>query len=137
MRVLLSIKPAHVENIMSGAKTFEFRRKMFSRREIKTVLIYCTRPVGRLVGEFDIADILEDHPERLWLRTSSGSGISKEYYDGYFCGRTQAYALKIGAVRRFAEHINPSHVMENFSPPQSFMYVGKQRAPALEQTELF
>lgn len=137
MRVLLSIKPAHVQSILSGAKTFEFRRKMFARREIKTVLIYCTRPVGRLVGEFDIADILEDHPEQLWLRTRSGSGISKEYYDGYFCGRTQAYALKIGAVRPFAEHINPSLVMENFCPPQSFMYVGNQRAPLIEQIELF
>jgi predicted transcriptional regulator len=137
MRVLLSIKPIHVANILSGAKTFEFRRKMFSRRDIKTVLIYCTRPVGRLVGEFDIVDILEDHPERLWLKTRSGSGISKEYYDGYFCGRTQAYALKIGAVRPFAEHINPCHVMENFSPPQSFMYVGKQRAPLFESAELF
>lgn len=137
MRVLLSIRPEHVENILSGAKTFEFRRKVFSRRDIKTVLIYCTRPVGRLVGEFDIADILADHPDKLWLKTRSGSGISKEYYDGYFCGRTQAYALKIGAVRPFAEHINPSQVIENFTPPQSFMYVGHQRAPLFEQAELF
>jgi predicted transcriptional regulator len=137
MRVLLSIKPIHVANIMSGTKTFEFRRKMFSRREIKTVLIYCTRPVGRLVGEFDIEDILEDHPERLWVKTRAGSGISKEYYDGYFCGRTQAFALKIGAVRPFAEHLDPAHVVENFSPPQSFMYVGKQRAPLFEYAELF
>ncbi|MGY4282029.1 putative transcriptional regulator [Bradyrhizobium sp. LM2.7] len=52
MRVLLSIKPVHVANILSGAKTFEFRRKIFSRRDIKTVLIYCNppgRPTGRRV----------------------------------------------------------------------------------------
>ena len=137
MRVLLSIRPVHVENILSGVKTFEFRRRLFARRDIKTVLIYCTMPVGRLVGEFDIADILEDHPDRLWMKTRTGSGISKEYFDGYFCGRTQAYALKIGEVRPFAKHINPSHVMENFSPPQSFMYVGNQRAPSFEQARLF
>jgi predicted transcriptional regulator len=136
MRVLLSIKPMHVGNILSGVKTFEFRRKLFARRDIKTVLIYCTMPVGRLVGEFDIAEILQDRPDRLWLKTRTGSGISKEYFDGYFCGRTQAYALKIGEVRPFAEHIDPSDVMENFSPPQSFMYVGKQRVPAFEQPRL-
>jgi predicted transcriptional regulator len=137
MRVLLSIKPVHVGNILSGVKTFEFRRKLFARRDVKTVLIYCTMPVGRLVGEFDIAEILQDHPDRLWLKTRSGSGISKEYFDGYFCGRTQAYALKIGEVRPFAKHIDPSDVMENFSPPQSFMYVGTQRSPAFEQPRLF
>lgn len=125
MRVLLSIKPVHVENILSGVKTFEFRRKLFTRRDVRTVLIYCTRPVGRLVGEFDIAEILKDHPDRLWLRTRSGSGISKEYFDGYFSGRTEAYALKIGEVRRFASHVDPSDIVENFSPPQSFMYVEK------------
>ena len=62
MRVLLSIRPEHVENIRSGIKTFEFRRRIFARRDVRTVLIYCTRPVGRLVGEFDIAEILEDEP---------------------------------------------------------------------------
>src|SRR5689334_12915249 len=130
MRVLLSIKPVHVENILSGVKTFEFRRKLFTRRDVKTVLIYCTRPVGRLVGEFDIAEILKDHPDRLWLRTRSGSGISKEYFDGYFCGRTEAYALKIGEVRPFASYVDPADLVENFSPPQSFMYVEKQRTSA-------
>ncbi|WP_445219293.1 hypothetical protein ACKWRH_03230 [Bradyrhizobium sp. Pa8] len=136
MRVLLSIKPVHVENILSGVKTFEFRRKLFTRRDVKTVLIYCTRPVGRLVGEFDIAEILKDHPDRLWLRTRGGSGISKEYFDGYFCGRTEAYALKIGEVRPFASHVDPSDLLENFSPPQSFMYVEKQRTSAFEQPRL-
>lgn len=135
MRVLLSIKPVHVENILSGVKTFEFRRKLFTRRDVKTVLIYCTRPVGRLVGEFDIAEILKDHPDRLWLRTRSGSGISKEYFDVYFNGRTEAYALKIGAVRPFESHVDPSDLVENFSPPQSFMYVEK-RTSAFEQPRL-
>ena len=99
MLVLLSIKPIHVANIMSGTKIFEFRRRVFARRDIRTVLIYCTMPVGRLVGEFDIVDTLQDEPERLWLRTQQGSGISKEYFDEYFGGRERAFALQIGKVR--------------------------------------
>ena len=63
MRVLLSIRPVHVESILSGAKRFEFRRRMFARRDVRSVLIYCTMPVGRLVAEFEIAGILEDTPE--------------------------------------------------------------------------
>jgi predicted transcriptional regulator len=123
MRVLLSIKPVHVENIRNGIKTFEFRRRMFARRDICTVLIYCTRPVGRLVGEFDIADILEDEPEALWASTAEGSGISKHFFDAYFEGRSRAFALQIGSLRLYDEPICPSEMFDNFTPPQSYMYV--------------
>lgn len=123
MRVLLSIKPIHVDNILSGTKIFEFRRRIFARRDISTVLIYCTKPVGRFVGEFDIADIIEDEPERLWVSTERGSGITKSYFDSYFAGRKKAYALKIGELRIFDEPIVPADVIDEFTPPQSYMYV--------------
>jgi predicted transcriptional regulator len=123
MRVLLSIKPVHVEKILSGAKKFEFRRRVFARRDVRTVLIYCTMPVGRLIGEFDIDDILEEEPEALWKRTSAESGISKSYYDSYFEGRSRAFALQIGALRVFKVPLPPSDFFDNFTPPQSYMYV--------------
>jgi predicted transcriptional regulator len=121
---------------MSGKKTFEFRRRLFSRRDVKTVLIYCTKPVGRLVGEFDISEILQDRPDRLWVRTESGSGISKEYFDCYFSGRSEAFALRIGEVRPFAKEIDPSDLLQNFYPPQSFMYVSGRRNALEEQLSL-
>jgi predicted transcriptional regulator len=123
MLVLLSIKPVYAEKILAGEKVFEFRRRIFARREIKTALIYCTKPVGCFVGEFEIEDILHDKPNRLWKRTRGGSGISKKYFDSYFAGREEAFALQIGKVRAFAEMIVPSAIIENFTPPQSFMYV--------------
>jgi predicted transcriptional regulator len=123
MHVLLSIKPEHVESIRSGVKTFEFRRRLFARRDISTVLIYCTRPVGRLIGEFDIADILQDEPEALWAYTAEGSGISKSFFDKYFEGRTRAFALQIGSLRIFDEPVNPRDWFHNFTAPQSYMYV--------------
>ncbi|NIX77369.1 hypothetical protein [Microvirga terricola] len=139
MRVLLSIRPVHVENILQGIKTFEFRRKIFARKDVQTVLIYCTMPIGKLVGEFDIEDILEDAPDTLWQMTECGSGISKEYFDEYFKGRDRAFALKIGEVRPYKEHVAPSELMANFTPPQSYMYVGDSRHERLSgrQLELF
>jgi predicted transcriptional regulator len=125
MLVLLSIRPMHVANILAGTKTFEFRRRLFARREIRTVLIYCTKPVGCFVGEFEIEDILCDRPNRLWQKTKHGSGVSKEYFDSYFYGRSQAFALQIGKVRAFVQHVNPSDVLDDFTPPQSFMYVSR------------
>ena len=123
MRVLLSIKPVHVENIRRGVKTFEFRRRLFAREGIQTVLIYCTKPVGRLVGEFDIARIHEDAPEALWATAADGSGITKELFDAYFEGRDRAFALEIGSLRFYDEPIEPSSWFVDFTPPQSYMYV--------------
>ncbi|MCK1298143.1 hypothetical protein IVB33_05435 [Bradyrhizobium sp. 24] len=126
MLVLLSIRPVHVANILAGTKTFEFRRKIFARKDIKRALIYCTKPVGRFVGEFEIADILCDRPDKLWRKTRSGSGISKQFFDNYFEGRDQGYALRIGRVEAFSKQLIPNEVMDGFCPPQSFMYVSSQ-----------
>jgi predicted transcriptional regulator len=123
MLVLLSIRPSHVENILRGRKTFEFRRRVFARREITRALIYCTKPVGRFVAEFEIEGILRDTPERLWRKTRSGSGISKQFFDDYFAGRDEAFALQIGRVRQFSEHVHPLDIIDDFTPPQSFMYL--------------
>lgn len=126
MRVLLSINPVHVENIRLGVKIFEFRRRIFARRDIRTVVMYCTKPVGRLVGEFDIAKIHEDSPEALWISTAPGSGISKDFFDAYFEGRSKAFALEIGETRFYENPIEPTEWFGDFTPPQSYMYVPSQ-----------
>lgn len=136
MRVLLSIKPEHVQNILAGEKTFEFRRKVFGRKDVRTVIIYCTMPVGRLVGEFDISEIIESDPENLWSHTQYGSGITKTFFDSYFEGRERAFAIKIGEVRAYERPIEPSSIFENFTAPQSFMYVDRNPGAKLADGQL-
>ena len=80
-------------------------------------------PVGQLVAEFEIAEILEEEPERLWERTHAASGISKDYFDAYFEGRDKAFALGIGALTIFETPIEPEALIDNFTPPQSYRYV--------------
>ena len=60
MKVLLSIKPQYVESILSGKKSYEFRRMIFAA-QIDTVVIYATKPIGRVVGEFGIELHHVDH----------------------------------------------------------------------------
>jgi predicted transcriptional regulator len=138
MKVLLSINPEHVENIFRGVKTFEFRRKVFARKDVKTVIVYCTMPVGKIVGEFDIESILVDQPREIWKKTHGGSGISEDFFFQYFSGREVAYALKIGDVREYDEHVDPNDILDNFSPPQSYMYMREERRKdrARDQLEL-
>lgn len=123
MKVLLSIRPEYVERIFAGTKRYEFRRRPYGNRDVKTVVVYATKPVGKIVGEFDVDSILGEAPADLWARTSALSGISRDFFDAYFKGRQIAYALKIGEVRPYAEPISPEAVLKKFTPPQSYMYV--------------
>lgn len=123
MKVLLSIKPQYAEKIFDRTKRFEFRKSIYRSRDIKTVVVYVTRPVGQIVGEFDVDEILCETPDELWAMTSDYSGISKVFFDEYFFGRKRSFALAVGDVRRFESPLNPSDLIDNFTPPQSYMYV--------------
>lgn len=123
MRVLLSINPEHAFNIIDGSKRFEFRRRLFARRDVKTVIIYCTMPIGKIIGEFDIEEFLEEDIDILWNITSGDAGISYSHYYRYFSGKKKASAMRIGAVRHYNEYVDPREIMPKFTPPQSYMYV--------------
>ncbi|HEV7337589.1 MAG TPA: hypothetical protein VGO06_16585 [Bosea sp. (in: a-proteobacteria)] len=123
MKILLSIKPEFAEKIFDGTKSFEFRKAIFKNQSVKTVVVYATRPVGKIVGEFDIDCIFEDSPNNLWIRTKNYAGITKDFFDSYFSGRNKGYAISIAETREYEDPIDPGKLIENFSPPQSYMYL--------------
>lgn len=127
MRVLLSINPVHVESIILGRKRFEFRRRIFARDDVCSAMIYSTKPVGKIVGEFEIVSVLQGTPDALWAKTKIWSGITRAYFDGYFEGRSNAYALEIGKVRVYDRPLMPADLIEGFTPPQSFIYLSDSR----------
>lgn len=123
MKVLLSIKPQFVEEIFNGNKRFEYRKSIFKREGIKSVVIYSTMPVGKIVGEFDIEDILVDEPKSLWKKTKNYSGITEDFYDNYFMDRDKGYAIQIKSLKKYDMPICPHEIYDNFTAPQSFKYV--------------
>jgi predicted transcriptional regulator len=123
MKVMLSIRPEYVDKIFDGSKRFEFRKSLYRYQAIRTVVVYATRPVGMIIGEFDISEVLCDEPDALWDMTAEYSGITREFFDSYFLGRKRSYAIAVGQVRRYEKPIKPSDLIDNFTPPQSFMYV--------------
>jgi predicted transcriptional regulator len=123
MKVMLSIKPVFVEAIFNGNKKFEYRKRIFKRPNIKFVVIYSTMPVGKIVGEFEIENILEDNPKVLWAKTKKYSGVSEDFYDNYFTGRDKGFAIKIKSLNKYDEPRCPHEMYENFTAPQSFKYI--------------
>ena len=116
MKVLLSIKPEFVQEIFTGKKKYEYRKAIFTR-SVDKVVVYSTKPVGMIVGEFTVENILNDTPSTLW--------------DQYFEGRTHGYALKISSPRLYEEPINPFELFKAFAAPQSFKYIDPNESALL------
>lgn len=122
MKVLLSIKPEFADRIFDGSKKFEFRKTIFKNPNIKTVIVYASSPVQRVIGEFEIEFVLSDSPEELWKKTQRYSGITEEFFFDYFSKRDIGFAIKVKKTRLFKKSkcLRSSY---NRTPPQSFCYV--------------
>ena len=120
-KILISINPEHVQNIIAGIKKYEYR-KIAAKQDISSIIIYETTPIKRIVAEAEIIDVLELPPEELWNQTKNESGISKAFFDKYFDNRMVAYAYKLGKIRVYD---TPNTLMDYGvkAAPQSFVYV--------------
>ena len=120
--VLLSIKPEFAYKIFDGTKKYEFRKQIFKDSSIKKVIVYSSSPEQKVIGEFTIDDILNDTPSDLWLQTRVYSGITQAFYEEYFRGRKNAYAIKVASTKLYEQKKDLSDFDIMF-PPQSFAYV--------------
>ena len=123
MRILLSIKPEFADKIFSGEKRFEFRKAIFRNRAVKVVVVYATLPVGKVIGEFEIEEVLEAHPRTIWAKTRRDSGITRRFFDEYFDGRERAYAIKVTKAVRYKDPLELIEVVSSACAPQSFRYL--------------
>ena len=119
-KIIVSINPRHVNNIINGSKRYEYRTRIASKDADK-LLIYETAPTKKVVAEVDVIEVLSLDPNILWEQTKDYSGISKEFFDEYFKNRSVAYAYKLGKVKVYDE---PKSLIEFGlrTAPQSFAY---------------
>ena len=119
-KIIVSINPRHVNNIINGSKRYEYRTRIASKDADK-LLIYETAPIKMVVAEADVIEVLSLDPNTLWEQTKDYSGISKEFFDEYFKNRSVAYAYKLGKVKVYDE---PKSLIEFglMTAPQSFAY---------------
>lgn len=134
MKTLLSIKPEFAEKIFSGEKGFEFRKADTSSRDVSSIVLYVTAPVGKIVGEFKVVSILEDTPASLWEQTRNQAGISKQFFFTYFKGRKKAFAIGIGNPRKYEEAIDPIGMVKS-SYLRSLFAICRKIRPSLHPGE--
>ncbi|NNG67755.1 ASCH domain-containing protein [Caldanaerobacter subterraneus] len=121
-QILLSIRPEYVESIFKGTKRFEYRKIKFARKEVNKILIYCTAPVMKVVGEAEILEIIEDTPPAVWEKTKDYAGIDKKVFDEYYKNKEKAVAYRLGNVKKYLKPIKLTDLGIRFVP-QSFVYI--------------
>ena len=123
MKVLLAIKEEFASKIFDGTKRYEFRKSIFKDERVRTVVVYVSSPVQKVIGEFEIETVYRGEPEEIWERTKKHSGISKEFFDLYFAERDNAYAIKIKKTKKYRR---PKALMDDYNmtfAPQSYVYL--------------
>lgn len=122
MNVLLSIKPEFALKIFDGSKRYEYRRNIFKRGEVTKVIVYASAPIQKVIGEFEIGDVLHSEPEDLWAKTKEYAGISQDRFLEYFSNIAKGYAIVVRTPTMYSVPLPLNHFMVS-SPPQSFVYL--------------
>ena len=116
-KVLLSIKPKYVKQILDGNKKWEFRKQIWNS-EIDKILIYSSYPEKKFVAVFSPGKILFEEPHEIWNKCNTAAGLKQEEYFQYTEGRLAIFAIEITNLEVFK---TPFRLPE-FMGPQNFRY---------------
>lgn len=121
-KLLLSIKPKYVKQILAGTKLVEYRKQTPKDTGVVNVLIYQSNDLMKVVGEFTIAGIIEGSPREVWDQTHEVGGICEKDYFSYFNGYEKAYAFRISKLKVYDTPIPLDRIGVNRAP-MSYQYV--------------
>lgn len=125
--VILSIKPVYANAILEGVKTVEFRKRIF-KKNVDKIFIYSSSPIKMIVGYFTFSNIVEDTPENLWKTFQKVGGINKDDFFEYYKDTEKGFGIVIKEVVKFEVEKDPIEFIENFTAPQSYIYLDKRNS---------
>lgn len=97
------------------------------------IVLYASAPVQKIVGFVEVEDVVIAPPSRLWKTCAEmGGGLTRQELRAYFDGKSQGVAVLLGRVVSAVKHLNPTDVISNFVPPQSFRYLNAKEFMKLE-----
>lgn len=119
---LMSIQPKYAEKIAKGEKKIEFRKKVFAST-VKKVYVYSSSPAKKIMGYFNVTEIIKDTPERLWKQYHSIGFITYEDFMDYYKGHDVGYGIMVREFIRFSKPLDPKQHDPSFRAPQSYCYI--------------
>lgn len=97
--------------------------KLYFKKKVSSIQVYVTKPIGKIIGEFEIDNIMRDSPLNIWKHTEKYSGVERKFFMQYFNNRKIGYAIKIKKVKKYKKPLSPYTIYPNFIAPQSFKYI--------------
>lgn len=129
--ILISIRPKHVEDILSGKKTVELRRRA-PRVPVGTrVWIYSTLPDANIRLVATIEKLEEWSPSTIWRRNASKMALSKSEYKAYVGTCSKVCALHLAEVTPLVKPISLDKLRSShggMNPPQFFKFLNAESA---------
>lgn len=119
--MLLSINPEYVTSILQGEKLYEYR-KFRCRDDVDKIIIYATAPQKQVVGEAEIADIVEDDILTVWNLTKAYSGVTYNFFRKYYKGKKKAVAYHLKNLVIYDEPLSLEDIGVSCAP-QSYRYM--------------
>ena len=120
-QMLLSIKPEYVASILQGKKLYEYR-KFRCRDDVDKIIIYATAPQKQVVGEAEIAGIVEDDILAVWHQTKEYSGITYKFFRQYYKGKKRAIAYQLKNLVIYDKPLTLEEIGVSCAP-QSYRYI--------------
>lgn len=121
---LISIKPKHVANIISGKKTVELRTRSLNLPTGSKLWIYSTLPTGRVEASVTVAFIDTQSPSYIWKKYKNQICIDKSEFDTYTNNRSNVTVIGLSDVSLVEKDLCLETLRtfdRSFTPPQFFM----------------
>lgn len=134
--LLLSVHPYFVEEVLTGRKTVELRKRAPKCQPGDWIAVYSTTPEKQLVGLVEIESITIGEPKRLWHIIGAKSGVTHLQYNQYFADARLAVGIAIGNPKRLEKPVSLDVLRKEwpgFHPPQSFIYLSENQAKFVVQ----
>lgn len=127
--ILISLTPRHANNVFSGSKTVELRRRSMNIQPGTTTWIYEKLPTGAITGCVTVSAIHNFSPRTLWKKFGSVSGLTRIEFFNYFDGVKKGVALELSNATPLKNPLSlttlRTHV-NGFQPPQFFTHLSDE-----------
>lgn len=120
--VLMSIKPKYADAIARGEKLIEFRKQPLPTT-VNRIYVYSSYPAKRIIGFFEVENIVSESPILLWQKYASVGCIDKKSFFDYFKGKKLGYGILIKKFQLLSFPKDPKEFDNAFRAPQSFCYL--------------
>lgn len=123
--IFISVRPYYADQIITGWKTVELRRKFPEVAERTPSLIYSSSPAKAVLASAWIRRVHTGTTLEIWRKFHAVAGIERGDYMNYFRGSRNAHAIELFNVQPFETPLPLPELREKygFEPPRSWRYL--------------